>query len=180
MHPLPGRLHAMTHHLQVFIQNEQNISASHYSYKPLGKADRIFQNGRIFVGILGIFRENKMTDLHERPTTKFGYVTEVQSIQLKSLLATEARGYRPISRFSANQIAPFQPCDTKLAVRSEFLIILTKIEIATKLKYLHGIFFDKSVEARFGRRDALPQFVACLETYLISSRNYIHFPLEKY
>ena len=40
----------------------------------------------------------------------------------------------PISRYSANQIAPFQPRDTKLAVRSEFLRTVTKVEMATKLQ----------------------------------------------
>ena len=40
----------------------------------------------------------------------------------------------PISRYSANQIAPFQPRDTKLAVRSEFLSTLTKVQMATKLQ----------------------------------------------
>ena len=45
----------------------------------------------------------------------------------------EARGNHPISRYSANQIAPFQPRDTGLAVRSEFLSTLTKVEMATKL-----------------------------------------------
>ena len=34
--------------------------------------------------------------------------------QLKSLLVDEARGNHPISGYSANQIAPFQPRDTKL------------------------------------------------------------------
>ena len=56
------------------------------------------------------------------------------NIQLKSLLVAEARGNYPISRYSTNQIAPFQPRDTKLTVRTEFLSTLTKIEIATKLQ----------------------------------------------
>ena len=50
----------------------------------------------------------------------------------KSLLVTEARGNHPISRYSANQIAPFQPSDTKLAVWIEFLNAITKIEMAAK------------------------------------------------
>ena len=56
------------------------------------------------------------------------------SIQLKSLLVAEARGNHPISQYSADQIAPFQPRDTKLAVRGEFLSTLTKVEMATKLQ----------------------------------------------
>ena len=64
------------------------------------------------------------------------------SMQLKSLLVAETRRNHPISLCPANQIAPFQPRDTKLAVRSAFLM---KIEMASKLQYLHGIFFDKSV-----------------------------------
>ena len=43
------------------------------------------------------------------------------SIQLKSLLVANAHENHPISLYSANQIAPFQPRDTKLADRSEFL-----------------------------------------------------------
>ena len=68
------------------------------------------------------------------------------SIHLKSLLVAEARGNYPVSRYSTNQIASFQPRDTKLAVRSEFLSTLTKVEMATKLQQSHGILFDKSVE----------------------------------
>ena len=56
------------------------------------------------------------------------------SIQLKSLLVAEARGNHPISLLSANQLAPFQPRDTKLADRSEFLSTFTKVEMATKLQ----------------------------------------------
>ena len=56
------------------------------------------------------------------------------SIQLKSLLVADTRGDHPISRSSVNQIAPFQPRDAKLAVRSEFLSTLTKVELATKLQ----------------------------------------------
>ena len=55
-------------------------------------------------------------------------------MQLKSLLVAEAHGNHPISRYSANQIAPFQPRDNKLAVRSEFLSIPTQVETATKLQ----------------------------------------------
>ena len=68
------------------------------------------------------------------------------SIQLKSLLVAEERGNHPISRYSANQIAPFQPRDTKLAVPNEFLSTPTKVEMATELQSLPGIFFHKSVE----------------------------------
>ena len=56
------------------------------------------------------------------------------SIQLKSLLVSAARGNHQILRYSANQIAPFQPRDTKLAVRGEFLSTLTKVEMPTKLQ----------------------------------------------
>ena len=40
----------------------------------------------------------------------------------------------PIAWYSANQRAPFQSRDTKLAVRSEFLSTLTKVEMVTKLQ----------------------------------------------
>ena len=53
------------------------------------------------------------------------------SIRLESLLVAEARGNHPISRYSANQIAPFQPRDT---AQSEFLSTLTKVEMATELQ----------------------------------------------
>ena len=65
-------------------------------------------------------------------------------IQLKYLQVAEARRNNPISRYSANQIAPFQPINAELALRSEFFSTLTKVEMAITFQQVHGIFFDKS------------------------------------